>query len=222
MRYAIYYAPERDDPLWAAGCAWLGRDPESGEVFRPPPEAAGLIDHPARYGLHATLKPPFALADGADEAALDRVLANFAAARAIEPMPALAVRPLHGFLAIRPEGNADALRRLADSCVEAFDAFRRPASSSEHAMRRASGLTPAQDAHLARWGYPYVFDEYRFHMTLTARLDEPARDRLEDLLTARFAAALAAPRRLSSIALFVEPEGGKPFTLRRRYAFADR
>jgi putative phosphonate metabolism protein len=222
MRYAIYYAPERDDPLWAAGCLWLGRDPESGDMFAPPREAAGLIDHPARYGLHATLKPPFALADDTDEAALDRALAAFAAGRASEPMPALAIRPLHGFLAIRPAGDADALHRLADSCVEVFDAFRRPASSSELAMRRAGGLTPAQDAHLARWGYPYVFDEYRFHMTLTARLDEPARDRLEDILVARFATSLAAPRRLSSLALFVEPEAGKNFSLRRRYPFADR
>lgn len=135
-------------------------------------------------------------------------------------MPALSVQTLHGFLALRPEGDAGVLHRLADACVEAFDAFRRPASEAELAMRRADGLTRAQDVNLERWGYPYVFGEYRFHMTLTKRLEDAARERIEGVLTERFASALAAPRLLSSIALFVEPEAGKPFRLRRRFAFA--
>jgi hypothetical protein len=184
------------------------------------PEAQGLIDHPARYGFHATLKPPFALAAGADERGLETALEAFVAARKAAAMPALSVQPLHGFLALRPEGDASVLHRLADDCVEAFDAFRRPASEAELGMRRAGGLSPAQEANLERWGYPYVFGEYRFHMTLTERLDDAARARLEAILTARFASALAAPRRLSSIALFVEPGAGRPFTLRRRFAFA--
>lgn len=208
--------------MWAAGCAWLGRDPESGIAPPPPPEAQGLIDHAARYGFHATLKPPFALAAGANERALEAALDAFAAARQAAAMPALSVQTLHGFLALRPEGDAGALHRLADACVEVFDAFRRPPSEAELAMRRAGGLSRAQEANLDRWGYPYVFGEYRFHMTLTARLDDAARERLEAALTARFAPALAAPRRLSSIALFVEPEAGKPFRLRRRFAFAGR
>ena len=31
MRYAIYYAPERDTRLWQFGCRVLGRDPETTE-----------------------------------------------------------------------------------------------------------------------------------------------------------------------------------------------
>jgi putative phosphonate metabolism protein len=222
LRYAIYYAPERDDPLWTAGCVWLGGDPESGAAFVPPPEAEGLIGHPARYGFHATFKPPFALAEGATAADLEAAIAEFAAARKATPMPVLCVQELYGFLALRPAGEARTLHDLADSCVEAFDRFRRPPSSTEMAMRRASALTPAQESHLARWGYPYVFGEYRFHMTLTERLDDGARARLEAILEARFDEALAAPRRLGSLALFVEPEAGKNFTLLRRFAFAGR
>jgi putative phosphonate metabolism protein len=220
LRYAIYYAPESQDPLWAAGCAWLGGDPETGTRSAPPDEAAGLIGHPARYGFHATFKPPFALAEGKTEAELESTLAKFAAARKAGPMPALCVQELHGFLAIRPVGDAAALHELADACVEAFDAFRRPPSPAELAMRRSGGLSPVQESNLARWGYPYVFGEYRFHMTLTERLDDGARARLETILEARFDAALAAPRALRSIALFVEPEAGKPFELRKRFAFA--
>ena len=29
MRVAVYWAPELDDPLHAAGSAWLGRDAET-------------------------------------------------------------------------------------------------------------------------------------------------------------------------------------------------
>jgi putative phosphonate metabolism protein len=222
LRYAIYYAPERDDPLWAAGCAWLGRDPETGARIEPPPEAEGLIDHAARYGFHATFKPPFALAEGASPEDLIAALARFAAGRRAEAMPGLSVQALDGFLALRPEGGDGALRALADACVETFDALRRPPSSAELTMRRAGGLTPAEDANLQRWGYPYVFDAYRFHMTLTARLDDGARARLEAALQARFEAALAGPRRLASIALFAEPVAGGPFNLLRRFAFATR
>ena len=34
----------------------------------------------------------------------------------------------------------------------------------------ARKLTARQDAMLVRWGYPYVFDTWFFHMTLTRRL----------------------------------------------------
>jgi len=218
MRYAIYYAPERDDPLWAAGCDWLGRDPETdGET--PAPRDDDLIGDAARYGFHATLKPPFSLAAGGREADLDAALMRFAGSRAAKAMPELSVQALHGFLALRPDGDAGALHRLAADCVEAFDAFRRPASASEIGMRRAKGLTPAQDTHLLRWGYPYVFGEYRFHMTLTKRLDDEARTHWQGVLERRFEAALRLPRALNGVALFVEPSAGAPFKLLRRYRF---
>ncbi|MCA3246368.1 MAG: DUF1045 domain-containing protein [Azospirillum sp.] len=222
MRFAIYYAPERDDPLWMAGCDWLGRDPESGEVQPPPSEAAGLVDDAARYGFHATLKAPFALADSVLPDELEAAMEGFAARRRVETMPVLAVRRLDGFLALRPERDGGALGALADSCVRDFDRFRRPPTLADLAKRRAAGLTPSQDAHLARWGYPHVFDAFRFHMTLTKRLDDVAASALEVSLTRRFAAALAVPRALRSLALFVEPVPGAPFTLRRRFPFESR
>jgi Protein of unknown function (DUF1045) len=54
--------------------------------------------------------------------------------------------------------------------VTLFDAFRAPMSAAERARRVASGLSPGQLNHLDRWGYPYLFDEFRFHMTLTGRV----------------------------------------------------
>ena len=64
VRVAIYYAPELDDPLWAAGCSWLGRDPERG-IMVPQPALEGIDEVTAEarlYGLHCTLKPPMRLA----------------------------------------------------------------------------------------------------------------------------------------------------------------
>ena len=65
-RLGLYYCPRRDDPLFMAGAAWLGRDPESGAMVAQP-DIAGIQEVTAEargYGFHATLKPPMRLAPG--------------------------------------------------------------------------------------------------------------------------------------------------------------
>jgi putative phosphonate metabolism protein len=219
-RYAIYFAPPAGHPLWAAGCAWLGRDPEAGTGEAPRPHRVA----PRRYGLHATLKAPFALRAGAGEDELLDAVAAFAASRRPFAMPALRVATLGDFAALRPAGALDAddpLRRLADDCVAAFDAWRRPPTAQELARRSAAGLAPAQQACLARWGYPHVFEHWRFHMTLTDGLADAAVLEAE-LAAARahFAAALAVPLACEGLALFVEDAPGADFRLARRFGFA--
>ena len=54
--------------------------------------------------------------------------------------------------------------------ILSLDAFREPLTKEELAIRRSKGLTPSQDKNLIKWGYPYVFSEFRFHMTLTAKI----------------------------------------------------
>jgi hypothetical protein len=34
----------------------------------------------------------------------------------------------------------------------------------------AAGLNQSQVANLDRWGYPYLFADFRFHMTLTGKV----------------------------------------------------
>ncbi|HET6522220.1 MAG TPA: DUF1045 domain-containing protein, partial [Geminicoccaceae bacterium] len=177
-RYAIYFAPAPDDPLGAFGNRWLGRDPWTGECL-PQPRIPGLAPErlhaitasPRRYGFHGTLKPPFALAPGATPADLDMAARTFAAARRPVEVP-LALRSLSGFLALVPAEPVPALDALAADCVRAFDSFRAPSDAAELSRRRAAGLTARQDALLLAWGYPYVFEEFRFHLTLTERLGE--------------------------------------------------
>lgn len=226
-RYAVYFAPSRAHPLWAAGCSLLGRDPETGEDVAQPalaglsPDRLRVITaEPRRYGWHATLKPPFALADGTDERSLDAALTRFAASRGAFAMPPLVVAPLSGFLALVPDTRSPALEALAADCVRAFDHFRRPPSTDEFARRRTSSLDAEEERNLARWGYPYVMERFRFHMTLTARLEAEERAHAATALARHLADTLAAPLAADAVALFGEPEPGAPFALLRRFPFA--
>ena len=220
-RYALYFAPPADHPLWSAGCDWLGRDPEFGA-----PGAGGERRGAARrYGFHATLKSPFALLESASPTHLLDALSRFVDQRASFPMPTLAVAPLGDFVALRPvDREADAagslLRRLADECVREFDEFWRPLSPAETASRSKPGLDDAQRANVARWGYPHVFDHWRFHMTLSDSLAPNVLRGVVDTATRHFDAALRAPLRCDGVALFVEDGPGADFRLLRRFAFA--
>ena len=221
-RYALYFAPAATHPLWIAGCAWLGRDPGSGATT----EGGAHRADPCRYGFHATLKPPFALRDGTSRAQLLAALAHFVDERAPFAMPGLAVDVLGDFLALRPvDRDATAsgrpLRELADDCVRLFDEFRRPPSPAEIMRRLAAGLDEQQRGHVDRWGYPHVFEHWRFHMTLTDNLhDDALRAELLADATRHFADALAEPLRCDGVALFVEDEPGADLRLLRRFEFA--
>jgi hypothetical protein len=215
MRAALYWAPELDDPLFQAGAAWLGRDPESGGAV-PQPAVDGIAEATAAargYGFHATLRPPMRLATGWEEflAAAEAIAASIAPF----DLPALEVADLSGFLALRETTPCPPLRALADACVIGTDPHRLRADEAELAKRRASGLTAAQDAMLLRWGYPHVLDTWFFHMTLSRRLDAAAMARLRPAAEAHFAAALAVPRRARSIAIFTQRDGA-PFLLAKR------
>ena len=225
-RYALYFAPAATHPLWAAGCAWLGRDPESAADTDGNGAGGPHRADPRRYGFHATLKPPFALRDGVPLSQLLAALARFVDERVHFEMPPLAVAALGDFLALRPvDPGATApgrpLRELADDCVRLFDALRRPPSPAETARRMAGGLDARQRANVERWGYPHVFEHWRFHMTLSDSLrDDGLRAALRTDATRHFAAALAAPLRCDGVALFVEDAPGADLRLLRRFEFA--
>lgn len=206
-RYALYFAPHATAPLGAAASGWF-QDPEN-EAF---------TVSPRHYGFHATLKPPFALADGRTVEELLTALASFAARQNAFRLPPLRVSELGQFLALTLTEPCASLNRLADSLVEAFDSFRRPPSEEELALRRQAPLTVRQRELLDQWGYPYVFDQWQFHMTLTSSLsDATARAKLLDKLTTHFASALAAPLDLEDLCLFTQPTRQTPFTLSHRF-----
>ena len=218
-RYAVFSAPE-PGPLASFGAAWLGWDPVSGTVPEPP-QLAGLprpvtelAATPRKYGLHATLKPPFRLAG--PRAALEADLAALAARRAPVILPGLGLSRIGGFVALTPEGDTTALTALAAEAVMALDAHRAPAPPDETARRRQAGLSPRQDAHLARWGYPYVMDEFRFHLTLTGKLAPAEAEAVIAALGPTLTPRLPRPYTVGALCLFGEDAAGM-FHLLHRY-----
>lgn len=217
-RVAVYYAPEPEDPLFAAGASWLGCDPETGATTRQPaiPGIAEITAEPRRYGFHATLKPPMRLFEGARWEDVAAAAHELAASIAPFGLPVLGIADLHGFLALRETAPSTALQALADLCVAALDQFRAPPEEAELARRRRHGLPAVQDALLRRWGYPYVFGAWFFHMTLTRRLHPEEHAKYRPAAERHFAAALRIPRRVDTICLFTQPEPDAPFTVALR------
>jgi putative phosphonate metabolism protein len=227
-RYAVYYAPARDEALWTLGCAWLGRDAENGKAT-PPPAVQGcsaaaladLTDSPRRYGLHATIKAPIHLASGHAEGEFLDAVADWAFAEPRFELPGVTVGTLGGFLALLPTEPCKPLHDMAERCVRVLDAFRAPPSPAELARRRVEALSDVERQHLADWGYPYVLDRYRFHITLTERIDDPARH--ADVLAAArdwFSRIVARPLPVNEACVFAQARPNAPFMLIKRFSFS--
>lgn len=212
-RYAVYFVPRPETPLGAFGTRWL----ECHEGLADRALQRRVTAKPRRYGFHATLKAPFRLAEHRSPDLLSKAIAAFAETRpAPSPLP-LTLRPISGFLALVPAEAAPEIEGLAQACVEAFEPFRAPLSEAELARRRAGGLSPRQDALLRRWGYPYVEEEFRFHMTLTDRLTEEERQQVEPPLAAALAPLLERPLEIDALALVCQDAPDLDFMLLKRF-----
>lgn len=217
-RFAIYYVPPEGE-LASFGAHWLGWDLRAGAKTEGL-DIAGRCDvtmTPRKYGFHGTLKPPFRLAEGCTPDDLRMAVADLACR--LPPAQCdggLALKRLGRFLALALQGETTALNTVAAACVTELDRFRAPADAAELAKRRGAGLPPAQEENLLRWGYPYVLDAFRFHMTLTGRLPKTEvsawEHRLQTILP-----ALPAPFVADAIAFVGERADGR-FEMIQSYA----
>ncbi|MEZ5798775.1 MAG: DUF1045 domain-containing protein [Paracoccaceae bacterium] len=213
-RYAVYYAPRPG--AFATRCAeWLGWDVATGLPLVPPdlpglplPPGA-LTAEPRRYGFHGTLRAPFRLAAGVTPAQARDAVAALAQATAPVRCDGLALRDLHGFLALIPLGCEAALLALGAAVVEATDSLRAPLTPDEIARRRPEGLTPRQRQLLADWGYPFVMEEFRFHLTLTDRLAQGLAGPVASVLQAHLAPVLPRPFVIQDLCLMGEDATGR-------------
>jgi len=217
-RYAIYYAPPEGSPLARFGAGVLGYDavaacdvPFPAGLVVAAPDWPELTADPRKYGFHATLKAPFALAPGFDEAALIAAFGRFAATPRRVPEIVPVVRGIGGFVAIVAATPSADLHALAQDCVESFDPMRAPMTADDRARRRPETLTPRQAEQLDRFGYPFVRDDFLFHMTLTGRLPSPRGDDVLAMLQAPFAALGLATLRIDRIALFRQHDATSRF-----------
>ncbi|MGF9565248.1 DUF1045 domain-containing protein [Neorhizobium sp. JUb45] len=223
MRYAIYFTPAKDDPLTQAASVWLGRDAYEGRDLTPPTDTGLSEDEwrtitadPRRYAFHATLKAPFTLADGKDEAGLIDAVDRFAAQADAFDIHELVVAGLGPFFALVPGAPDPILQAFAGSIVEQFEPFRAPLSEADIARRKPEKLSEPQRNYLHQYGYPYVMEEFRFHMTLTGPVVEERSAAIAALLTQRFAAFTGKPRSIDALTVFVEPQRGEPFSVLHR------
>jgi putative phosphonate metabolism protein len=223
-RYAIYWAPEAGG-FADLTAAWLGWDAACGlRVPHPvlaglPRTAAELTDTPRKYGFHGTVKPPFRLAPGQTAAGLQRAAADLCATLRPVTLAGLSLHSLGGFVALTPDGDQGPLASLAARVVEALDPFRAPPDDAEIARRKPERLTDRQRGHLARWGYPYVMEDFLFHLTLTGDLPAAEAAQVAAVLGPVLQPVLPRPFLVDSLCLFGQGDDGM-FRLVHRYALS--
>jgi len=227
-RYAIYFAPPRGSALWGFGNSWLGRDVETGEELRRPAiigledvDIDELTSSPRLYGFHATIKPPFRLSNPFGLGDLVKSLEEFAAARKSFECSLAGPSEIGNFIAFVLDYASTEMDSLASEAVEFFDLYRSPLTDEELRKRRSVSLTSRQEENLQNWGYPYVKEDFRFHMTLTNAVKTVAlRSRLKEALSdAAQTFGVIGPTEISGLALYEQPGLGMPFKLLRRFPF---
>ncbi len=216
-RFAIYYAP-RDGAFADAADLWLGWSARTGQTV-PQPEVTGLDGltvTPRRYGFHGTIKPPFRLAEGTSAGDLSDAVAGLATRLPRVTLAGLKMVRLEGFLALTPQGDPNALRAMAADVVQGLDRFRAPLTAAEITRRRPESLTQRQRALLDAYGYPYVLEQFQFHLTLSDRLDEAQATRLQAAAAGHFDGLLPEPFVIEDLCLFGEDQDSR-FHLLHRY-----
>jgi hypothetical protein len=217
MRYGIYYVPARDTPLAEFGSAILGYDLERAiERERlnvaglAEGQLAGLTGRARRYGFHATLKAPFPLL--ADRSRIDvlKLAADIAdRCHAIE-ISGLEVAMLGAFIALTPLAACPELNALAAAFVAGLDPLR-AVQARDEAKWPPAKLSSRQSELLDAWGYPYVFDQYRFHMTLTDAMPAQLAVPVRDALRRAAAGVIGKPLRIDAVVVVEETEPTAPF-----------
>ena len=221
-RYAIYFAPEPGTSLAEFGRSVLGYDAETGASAPFPdrllgqfPDWAAMASEPARYGFHATLKAPFELRSGVDEHQLLGETAGIAARLAPIGLGELDVTLMSRLWRSRRETGPAKPARIESTIVRMLDHLRAPLSAVDLERRQASGLTDRQQAQLARWGYPFVLEDYRFHMTLTGPLASDMREPVLAALAEAYS-GFRGPVRLDAVCIFRQPSRSERFRVTAR------
>lgn len=215
-RYAIYFCPQPGSALGRFGADWLGNYKMATAMALSDDVYLAVTKSPRRYGFHGTLKAPFQLSPLASQEQLLDAVSALATSTTSFAIDGFVLKSIGSFIALVPRSEPDELSILASRCVTELDTFRAPPDSDELTRRRRANLSPAQDQLLVRWGYPYVLDEFRFHLTLTEKMNRPERDHLIQKLSDQTDDALG-PYQFDDICVFTESEPGADFELLHRH-----
>lgn len=226
-RYAIYFAPPEGSALEAFGQMWLGRDHITGEpVPQPrlddfdPDEQAEMTRSARHYGFHATLRAPFELASDRKADELYAFARDFAARREPFHTSPLQVTAISKWIAFTLSEPSQSMDQLAADCVRDFEPFRAPLSQSDIERRRKSGLSDRQDQQLLAFGYPYIFEDFHFHMTLAGPTEATRQRRICDHVE-RIAPPIITDSSLlvDGISIYEQERRDLPFIQTARFAF---
>ena len=227
-RFAIYFAPEIGSNLHTIGSQWLGRDSSSGKSIKQP-NIKGISSNyfykvtknPRLYGFHATLKAPFRLNKEfplKDLCSQIQKLSTLSKPFSIN----LKVRKLGNFITLMMDPNEQKMQNLASKLVQNLDQFRAPLHQEEIYKRRMSTLTISEDENLLNWGYPYVFDDFRFHITLTEKIQcRSDREFMASAASSHFSKSLDNATPVSSISLFVQESSETDFLQIQQFALGE-
>lgn len=230
-RYAVYFTPDHGSSLGRMGRNWLGYDAIT-QSHTPLKQISGVsadklseaVTPASRYGFHATLKAPFYLPDSGLENDLKKALQRLADNQSSFNLPRLKLRRigsrLKHFFALVPSRPSHAMNGLAEKCVRRLDAYRKPPTLIEVNRRRAAGLSPLEDQYLVAWGYPYVLDRFRFHLSLTGQVrDQEISRRILNALEALLTEVDLDGEEVNAVCLFVQENEKEPFYLDTRFSF---
>jgi hypothetical protein len=210
MRYAVYFCPAAGSGLEAFGRKWLSTE----DVPRVASERLKtLTAKMRRYGWHATLCAPFSLTKHANYDDLRQRVVDIAKRFSPFEMP-LHLDRLGGFLALRPTGDETTIHALGDACIRELNVLRAPLTDDAW-QRRASYLDDVELALYRQFGYPYVLERYRFHMTLSAPASDVEEEALREWLSPRLANLSA---HIDALTICGEKEPGTNFEAIARIA----
>ena len=202
-RYALYYAPHKDEPLYRLMAPLFGRDCRDGSRLPGGPVAPAGVEHglwtslaktPAHYGLHATLKAPFELRSTSEgmlvalknacRKVAERHASWLTAPLGLQRLPVHSGERQASFLALVPRqgdsASESAMAALERDCVTELDRFRAPLDQRD--VERREPLSLDERRNLLRWGYHHVLDLFRFHITLTGPLPHEGAAQVEAAL----------------------------------------
>jgi len=210
-RYAIFATCK--DPLARFGAAWLGWDSVRGVPVTHPDvpglEVGKITARSRKYGLHGTLKAPFRLASNREQADLIAAADALGAQLAPVAIEGLEQSRIGRFLALTVQGNPAQLDDLAARCVRWFDPYCAPLTDAEVTRRRKARLSARQELMLQTWGYPFVMEDFRFHITLTDSMPQDELSRVQDALNTLLPAILPRPFFIDAITVMRSDAQGR-------------
>ncbi len=208
-RYALYFSPADNTELAEFGRRVLCADGLDDDHS----QRLSVIQKAAYYGFHATLKAPMELAKGVNESALIDAVAQYVQTQQATDLTGLAPRVLDGFHALTLPAGATEINAFAANVLQVFEPFRAALGKDDRDRREPEKLSPRQREYLDAYGYPYVLDDFRFHMTLSNRMsDKSASDSYHDWLVQLYSNTVTELPRLDRIAVFWQPDRSTAFT----------